>query len=205
MARKQRTPLALSDDMLSALKKGQLSMTVRALNERDYSSWHDEDEDGWPIYEDDFGEWYRASPPYGPKGSYLWVRELYRVDEDGNPHYRFNEDCVNCTCSQSEACNPTIPASPSQRAEAKHSWLPLVGMPEAYSRYRLRVTRYEFRAGVRDLTDAEIRKCGFSGDDVREQFRKYWNKRYREHYQKWEQNPAIWITRFKLQTRKKRT
>lgn len=177
-------------------------MTARALNMRDYAAWHDEDEDGWPIYEDDFGEWYKAPPPYGPPGSVLWVRELYRISDDGRVEYRFNT-CERCDCAEEEACANTVPATPSQQQASQKSWLPVVGMPEASSRYRLKITRYEFRAGVQQLTDDEIRKCGFEGDNVREKFRKYWNKRYREHYQKWEQNPAVWITRFKLQSRKK--
>lgn len=158
-------------------------MTVRALNERDYTFWQDEDEDGWPVYEDDFGDLFRSSPPYGPLGSHLWVRESYRVKE-GAPEYRQQAD-------------------PERKTE-NSDWLPVVGMPEAFSRFRLKVTRYEFRAGVQELTDTEIRRCGFSGPDVRDLFRRYWNKRYRTHFQKWEQNPAVWVVRFRLLTRKKK-
>ena len=183
MSRKQRTPLALSDGMITALQEGRKRMTVRALNERDYSFWQDEDEDGWPVFEDDYGDLFRAPPPYGPRGSHLWVRESYRV-EDGSAEYRQKTD-------------------PHRKTE-NSGWRPVVGMPEAYSRFRLRVTRYEFRAVVQSLTDDEIRKCGFSGPDVRSQFRRYWNKRYRAHFQKWEQNPAVWVVRFKLLTRKTR-
>ena len=182
MSRKQRTPLALSDGMVTALLEGRKRMTVRALNERDYTFWQDEDEDGWPVFEDGFGDLYRAPPPYGPKGSHLWVRESYKVLE-GVAHYRQLSD--------------------PERKTANTDWMPVVGMPEAFSRFRLKITKYEFKASVQDLTDDEIRKCGFSGPDVRDQFQDYWNRRYRSHFQKWEQNPAIWITRFKLLTRKK--
>lgn len=182
MAKKQKTPLALSDEMITALLEGRKRMTVRALNERDYKFWQDEDENGWPIYEDDYGDLFRAAAPYGPKGSYLWVRESYKVLEDGSVRYRQEDD--------------------PNRETPNTDWRPVVGQREAHSRFRLKVVGYQFYASVQDLTDDDLRRCGFSGDDVRTVFRKYWNKRYRSHYQKWEQNPAIWVARFKLLTRK---
>jgi hypothetical protein len=181
MPKKQRTPLALSDEMVAALLDGRKRMTVRALNERDYRFWQDEDDKGWPVYEDDFGDTFRAPSPYGPKGSHLWVRESYRLTDD-SVEYRQQTD-------------------PDRKTE-NSEWLPVVGMPESFSRLRLKITRNEFRASVKELTDEEMQRCGFSGPDIRLKFKRYWNKRYRNRFQKWEQSPPIWVVKFKLLTRK---
>lgn len=179
----QSTPLALSDEMITALLEGRKKQTIRALNERDLSFWQDEDEDGWPIYEDDYGDWFRCPTPYGPHGSRLWVRESYRYNDDRSVEYRHKVD--------------------PEKKTPNDDWLPVVGMPESASRIRLKLVKYRFVPGVQSLKSRDLRDLGFLGKslpDLRDQFKIYWNKRYRKTFQKWDQNPAVWIVRFRLMT-----
>ena len=181
MARKHSTPLALPDDLITALLEGRLKQIARALNERDLAFWQDEDDDGWPIYEDDFGDWFRAPAPYGPRGSHLWVRESYRLTEDEKVEYRHQVD--------------------PNRETPNDDWLPVVGMPEAASRIRLKIVKYRFVPGVQNLKSRDLRDLGFEGDglpELREAFKAYWNRRYRKSFQKYDQNPAIWVARLKV-------
>jgi hypothetical protein len=190
MAKKAHgTPLALSDEMLSALLEGRKKLTVRSISKREHSLWETEDADGWPIYETNNERWVRVKPPYGPVGSYLWVRESYRID-DGNVIYKHRDDPENASCSA--------------------NWLPVVGMPEAHSRMKLIITGYRFLPGIQLIKTRDIRADGYSSLledkqksklDVREQFARAWNTRYREDWQKWEANPAAWITEFELETK----
>lgn len=186
MAKKAHgTPLALSEEMISALESGRKTLTVRAISRREQSLWETEDADGWPIYETNNERWVRVKPPYGPVGSYLWVRESYRID-GGLVLYR------------------------AQRPEEAAEWLPIVGMPEAYSRMKLIITGYRFIPGIHLIKTRDIRADGYSSKledkqkaklDIREQFARAWNTRYREDWQRWEANPAAWITEFRLETK----
>ena len=178
---RQKAPLALSDDALQALEEKRLSLTIRAMTLKNHAIWSREDDEGWPIYEDD-GEWFRVDPPYGPVGSYLWVREQYRVTDSGEVEYRRDLD--------------------PDKTSPNNSWSPIVTMPEKYARYRLKITGDDFRKGVQEITTEEMKAMGFGGLTPRKTFLAYWNMRYRSKLLRWQSNPAVWIARFTVQRRK---
>jgi hypothetical protein len=182
-------PLALSNEMIESVLSGEKVHTIRALNQKEYDMWENENAtDGRPVWwcEED-QEWYLVPGPYGEAGEgYLWIRESYRELEDGSVEYRAIVD-------------------PKKRT-ANSEWAPVVGMPERHSRAKLMITGVRFVPGVQQLTKEDIIKDGFitrlGGDsglaDLRKQYRKYWNKRYRNALLKWKANPAVWICEFEI-------
>lgn len=178
------TPLALSDEMILAVLDAHKTHTIRALSRKECDKWQEEVEE-WPCYRGDSDRWTKLPGTYGEVGDYLWVRESYKV-QDGKPVYRLDED--------------------PDRQTPNSDWLPVVGMPEEFSRMILQITQYRFVRGVQTLRVRDIYHEGFASSyegkrakaDIRNQFARYWNTRYRAPQDKWEANPAVWITEFKL-------
>ncbi len=182
------TPLALSDEMIVAVLNGHKTHTIRALSRKEANKWQEE-VDGWPCYWSVADEdWKRLPAPYGEIGDYLWVRESYRLRDDGQAEYRLDID--------------------PNRETPNSDWLPVVGMPEECSRLCLQITGYRFEPHIQELRPLDVYRDGFASAlkgkrgkaDIRNQFARYWNTRYRALSDKWEANPAVWITEFKLLT-----
>lgn len=180
------TPLALSDEMILATLEGQKTHTIRALSRKEAEKC--KERDGWPcLWIASEQNWKKLPGPYGEVGDYLWVRESYRM-RNGKPEYRLIED--------------------PDRQTANADWLPVVGMPEECSRMCLKITGYRYVPGVQTLKARDVYYDGFTTEyegkrgkaDLRNQFARYWNTRYRDSQDKWEANPAVWVTEFKLLT-----
>ena len=91
------SPLALKHEAILRLKEGKVKCAIRALSAKEYMYFDKLDADGWPTYLARNNRWYKAFPPYGGVGSTLWVREYYRIEEDGSISYRVDEDPENVT------------------------------------------------------------------------------------------------------------
>jgi hypothetical protein len=181
------TPLALSDEMILATLDGQKTHTIRALSRKEAEKLQEE-VNGWPCFWSAADEeWKRLPGPYGEVGDYLWVRESYRV-RSGKTEYRLDEDPHHETPNS--------------------DWMPVVGMPEECSRLCLQITGYRFAKSIQALKVMDIYRDGFSSTfegkrakaDLRNQFARYWNTRYRDPLDKWEADPSAWITEFRLLT-----
>jgi len=181
------TPLALSDEMILAVLNGQKTLTIRALSRKEAGKGV-KAMDGWPyVFLDAKKAWVKLPGPYGEVGDYLWVRESYRV-RDGATEYRLDLD--------------------PDKATPNTDWMPVVGMPEDASRMCLQITGYRFVPEVQTLKAIDLYHDGFSSElegkrgkaDIRRQFVRYWDTRYRDAADKWEANPSVWVTEFRLLT-----
>lgn len=171
--------------MILAVLDGQKTITVRALSEKERSN-DVRVISGWPCsWSDTRKEWIKLSGPYGEVGDYLWVRESYRVRK-GQTEYRLISD--------------------PNRETPNSDWLPVVGMPEECSRICLKLTGCKYVNEVQSLKAMDLYHDGFSSEhegkkgkaDIRAQFVKYWDTRYRDVRDKWAANPPIWVTEFRL-------
>ena len=178
-------PLALSDELIEAVLRKTKTHTVRSLSSKDRSKISGE-VDGLPAYRDSSNRLTRLTLPYGEIGDYLWIREPYRIS-DGTTEYRMVSD--------------------PDRSTPNDEWLPVVGMPEEFSRICLLITGYKYLPGVQHLSVEDIEKEGFTSEyppgkrynaDIRNSFARYWNTRYRASVDKWEANPPVWIAEFVL-------
>jgi hypothetical protein len=181
------SPLALSDEMILATLDGQKTLTIRAISHKETEKGVKELE-SWPYtFNESKKEWVKLPGPYGEIGDYLWVRESYRV-RSGKTEYRLDSD--------PEKQTPNV------------DWMPVVGMPEECSRMCLQVTGYRFVQGVQTLKVLDLYHDGFSSElegkrgkaDIRNQFARYWDTRYRDAADKWASNPSVWVTEFRLLT-----
>lgn len=179
------TPLALSDEMILAVLDGQKTSTIRAVSRKEMEKGVKEI-DGWPyIFSEAKKEWVKLSGPYGEVGDYLWVRESYRT-AGTSTEYRLDVDP-----------NKVTPNS---------DWMPVVGMPEEASRMCLQIVAYRFVSDVQSLKVMDLYRDGFSSTlegkrakaDIRNQFARYWDTRYRDECEKWAAHPPVWVTEFKL-------
>lgn len=136
---------------------------------------------------------YRRFCPYGTRGSYLWVRETWRLGEepydcgDTSVHYRADPD--EC---------------------AGGPWRPAIYMPRCASRITLCITdvRVERVQDV-DAYDAVAEGCGVHPgsrdtqqsweDEVLEEFTAMWDSiNSRRGGCSWDDNPWCWVLSFEV-------
>jgi len=76
-------PILFSAPMVRAILGGAKTQTRRVVKDRrrqwERHSEVDED-DNWPVCEDEYGDWYRMRCPYGVPGDRLWVKETWYCD-----------------------------------------------------------------------------------------------------------------------------
>lgn len=177
------TPFVLSDEMVEAVLSGHKTLTIRVLSKKERDSGVTEIEGIPHQFSEATKSWEKISGPYGGM-DYLWVRENYCL-VGTSPVYRLDvpeEDRLN------------------------YSWLSSLNMPEHVSRYCLKITEHRYLSHVQDLSPMDIYREGFSSPlrgkegkkDLIAQFSKSWDARHKDKSEKWEANPPVWLTEFRL-------
>jgi hypothetical protein len=89
-------PILFSGPMVQAILDGRKSQTRRMVKARELGLWNktdcERDGDGWPLYEDDMGDYQRLSCPYGKPGDRLWVRETWKTAPGGGEDVYYRAD-----------------------------------------------------------------------------------------------------------------
>jgi hypothetical protein len=89
----KETPLLFTPENIRKVLASTKTQTRRLLRDRDLRWWNktgcERADDGWPMVEDEYGDFDRLRCPYGQPGDRLWVRETYarQNDDDGEPSY----------------------------------------------------------------------------------------------------------------------
>lgn len=126
-ATKER-PILFRPQLVRAILEGRKTQTRRRLSKREYGWWAaqswERDEDGWPMVDDEYGDFHRLPCHYGMPGDRLWVRETHQLH------------------SQGEDTEPAV----TYRADGVHEkkWRPSIFMPRWASRLLLEITKVRF-------------------------------------------------------------
>jgi hypothetical protein len=79
-------PILFSAPMVRAIHRKLKRQTRRIMKPEAFRLWdktgRERDESGWPLYEDDLGDYHKLTCPYGQPGDRLWVKEtsLYKSE-----------------------------------------------------------------------------------------------------------------------------
>jgi hypothetical protein len=124
------------------------------------------------------------SCPFGVKGDFLYVREKWRLTDDGN--------CIIYYADNEKYPEIYMP-----------KWKPAIHMPKKYSRIKLEITNVRVER-LQGISTADIRAEGlwFAENDrtidTRDEFKITWDQLYEERGYGWRTNPMVWVIDFKL-------
>jgi hypothetical protein len=151
----QSRPIMFSEFMVRRISEGRKTQTRRPLNWREHEAF----ECGAP-----------PSCRYGSEGDSLWVRERFRVDEDGR--YRFLAD--------------------EQRGQ--HRWTAAMFLPRSQSRMDLLIVAAPRVERLREITDED---AFAEGRVDRAAFLAGWELLYKNDADK-AGDPLVWVVTFNM-------
>ena len=158
----------------------------------------DVDDDGWPLFEDDMGDFQREKSPY-EVGDVLWVRETWRV------HAWCDEPKVRIQYAAGgyqQFSGEQLPDSSEDWAWSHVGgdpygdchWRPSIFMPRWASRIELEVTGVRCER-VQEIHPADVAAEGLVNPTVRS-FGELWDS-INGKKAPWSSNPSVWVYEFK--------
>lgn len=140
-------PILMNDEMVRAtLREIETPGTGKTQTRRIIKkSFDDFDDDGWPVVENDMGDFVRLQCPYGQPGDLLWVRETHISHDLGRVTY-----AADCSIN------------PKQDKAHGVIWTPSVHMPRWASRITLEVDDIQGKRLRDDSPDILMNEVGFS-------------------------------------------
>jgi hypothetical protein len=185
---------------------GRLSLLVRPV------VWGagvtDHDDDGWPMYEDECGDWQRMRCPFGVPSGSLWWRETWRPNGNAyrrkyGPQIRYKADYGLEWCPPYVDGEPVFETGASFRAWLKRHgtergrWRPSTNMPRWVSRITTPVVDVRVMQ-VQSITEADaiaagMQMIGPAALSNRTSFARLWDAdNARRPGCDFESNPCVW-------------
>ena len=188
-------PILFSGEMVRAILSGQKTVTRRVI--KPIAGMSDFDDDGWPVYEDAYGDWHRQPCPYGEAGDRLWVRETWR-----RPN-------VNADTPVKEGQTVVYRATSNFHDGFGEPWRPSIFMRRWMSRITLEVVSVRAER-VQEITEEDAVAEGFAYEafpskwpgreyqiQARGGFRSLWDKLNAKRGFAWDANPYVWRVEFR--------
>ncbi len=201
-------PILFSVAMVRAILDGRKTQTRRPVK---WTGMDDIDDDGWPLREDEYGDFHRFRCPYGEVRDTLWVREAWSMCAWGGSH-----DYVGIKYA---AGGPPLSIDNVQNS-ARQAWLnhgckgrPSIHMFRWASRISLRITDVRVER-VRSISNADVlaegieqrhieknRKFFHPGDVHALAFAELWDsingkQKPNKPDLSWAANPYVWVVTF---------
>ena len=199
-------PILFSGPMVRAILEGRKTVTRRVVKlPKTFATYGGWDEDGWPVVEDDGGDWSRVRCPYGESGDVLWVRETWGLGTRPDPGcgwvdgVEYRADCHYLEGSDILPLN--VVDLPEDEGRWRGRWHPSIHMPKWACRLRLKVTDVRPER-LKDITTADIHLEGFQPEpgssygQMRHDFAVGWAALNATRGYSWASNPWVWVVSF---------
>jgi hypothetical protein len=196
-------PILFSAEMVRAILEDRKTMTRRIVKLRDPSQTYSTfDDDGWPLYADEYGVWNRDSCPYGKVGDLLWVRETAWYDDafGGRAFFENGDVLIKGEGIVSKAPHPC--SREMFQACGLQKIRPSIHMPRWASRLLLRIKDVR----VERLQQISEEDAAAEGVDFipsapaafthRTAFKGLWDKINVKRGYGWESDPSVWVIEF---------
>ncbi len=186
-------PIIMTGKSVQAIRAGRKTMTRRICRLSDPTeTYAAHDDDGWPMTEDQYGDWHRDRCPHGQPGERLYVKETFTYyPDDEHVIYKAREG-VDLAESGTDLTG---------------CWTSPLFMPRWASRELLEITRVRVER-IQDISEEDAIAEGVdlsrdlfpsinAADKARELFRGLWDSINLKRGHGWEVNPWIWALTFK--------
>lgn len=170
--------------------------TRRLPDAKQMSAWEAHgalDDEGWPLYEDDQGDWHAVAPRYDV-GDVLWVRETLREAQgDTDKGWIYAADGKPVMVAEEDATAMITWAHHKQQ-----DYCPSIFMPRWASRITLEVM--EVRCDrLHDITEADALAEGMDWNEIdltaRDRFSALWEQINGNG--SWDENPWVFVCSFR--------